>query len=83
MLVKRPIKYVQLSPGQTAPPGARVIDAAAPTPISLVVTVAAPPQQQVAQPPAQPPAQQPPVQPQPPAPQPVPVATTQSGKVVP
>jgi hypothetical protein len=77
--VQRPIKYVQLSPGQTAPPGARVIDASAPTPISLVVTVAAPRQQPPAQ---QPPAAQPPTQ-QPPAPKPAPIATTQSGKVAP
>ena len=77
--VQRPIKYVQLSPGQSAPAGARVIDASAPTPISLVVTVAAPPQPKTAQ---QPPAAQPPAQ-QPPTPQPVPVATTQSGKVAP
>ena len=40
--VQRPIKYVQLSPGQTAPPGATVIDAAAPTPLTVVVTL--PPQ---------------------------------------
>lgn len=38
----RPIKYVQLSPGQTAPPGATVIDASAPTPITVVVSVPAP-----------------------------------------
>jgi len=38
--VQRPIVYVQLSPGQTAPPGATVIDPSAPTP--LTVTVPAP-----------------------------------------
>jgi hypothetical protein len=41
---QRPIQYVQLSPGQTAPPGAKVIDAAAPTPMTVVVTITAPPQ---------------------------------------
>ena len=40
----RPIIYVQLSPGQTAPPGATVIEASAPTPITVIVTVAAPAQ---------------------------------------
>jgi hypothetical protein len=38
----RPIKYVQLAPGQTAPPGATVIDANAPTPVTVVVNVPAP-----------------------------------------
>jgi hypothetical protein len=38
----RPIKYVQLSPGETAPPGATVIPATAPTPITVIVTVPAP-----------------------------------------
>jgi hypothetical protein len=42
--VVRPIRYVQLSPGQTAPPGATVIDASAPTPITVVVNVPAPAQ---------------------------------------
>jgi hypothetical protein len=42
--VQRAIRYVQLSPGQTAPPGATVIDAAAPTPMTVVVTITAPPQ---------------------------------------
>jgi hypothetical protein len=41
---QRPIQYVQLSPGQTAPPGARVIDAAAPTPMTVVITITAAPQ---------------------------------------
>jgi hypothetical protein len=41
---QRPIQYVQLSPGDTAPPGAKVIDAAAPTPMTVVVTITAPPQ---------------------------------------
>ena len=38
----RPIRYVQLSPGETAPPGATVIDASAPTPITVIVNVPAP-----------------------------------------
>lgn len=42
--VERPVRYVQLSPGQTAPPGATVIEPNAPTPITVVVTVTAPPQ---------------------------------------
>jgi hypothetical protein len=41
--VHRAIQYVQLLPGQTAPPGATVIDAAAPTPMTVVVTVTPPP----------------------------------------
>jgi hypothetical protein len=70
--VERPIRYVQLSPGQTAPPGATVIPATAPTPITVVVTVDAPAAQQPAT------GQQPaPVQ------APVIIKTTQSGKVVP
>jgi hypothetical protein len=40
--VQRPIKYIQLAPGQTPPPGATVIDAAAPTPVTVVVNVPAP-----------------------------------------
>jgi hypothetical protein len=47
--VVRPIQYVQLAPGQTAPPGATVIDASAPTPITVVVTVPAPAQKAAAQ----------------------------------
>jgi hypothetical protein len=42
--VQRPIRYVQLAPGQTAPPGATVINGSAPTPGSLVVTVTPAPQ---------------------------------------
>lgn len=41
--VQRQVQYVQLQPGQTAPPGATVIDAAAPTPMTVVVTITAPP----------------------------------------
>lgn len=45
--VQRPVQYVQLQPGQTAPPGARVIDPAAPKPVTIVTTVTAPPQKAV------------------------------------
>lgn len=38
--VQRQVQYVQLSPGQTAPPGARVIDPAAPQPVTVVTTLA-------------------------------------------
>lgn len=44
---QRPVVYVQLAPGQTAPPGARVIDAKAPKPITIVTRVAAPAQKTV------------------------------------
>jgi len=93
----RPVRYVQLLPGQTAPPGASVIPATVPTSGTLVVTVPAPgnkqaaqnpPPKQVAQQPAQPPAPQPVAQATPapkpkPAPTPIIVKTTQSGVVVP
>ena len=46
---QRQIQYVQLSPGQTAPPGATVIEANAPTPMTVVVTITAPPQTTTAQ----------------------------------
>jgi hypothetical protein len=71
---ERQIQYVQLQPGQVAPPGATVIPATAPTPITVVVSVpvtgggggrtSATPK---------------------PAPKPTPIIikTTQSGKVVP
>jgi hypothetical protein len=45
--VVRPVVYMQLQPGQTAPPGAKVIDAAAPTPMTVVTVVPAPAQQAV------------------------------------
>jgi hypothetical protein len=45
--VQRPITYIQLQPGQTAPPGARVIDPAAPKPVTVVTTVPAPAQRAV------------------------------------
>ncbi len=44
---QRPIVYVQLTPGQSPPPGATVIDAKAPKPITVVTKVPAPPQQTV------------------------------------
>lgn len=74
----RPVRYVQLLPGQTAPPGASVIPAPTPTPGTIVVTVPAPGQKQANNPPAKQPAQNPPAQPPaaqatpaPPAPAPV------------
>ena len=45
--VTQPVQYIQLQPGQTAPPGARVIDPAAPKPVTIVTTVPAPAQQPV------------------------------------
>jgi hypothetical protein len=44
---QRPIVYVQLAPGQSPPPGATVIDAKAPKPITIVTRVPAPAQQTV------------------------------------
>lgn len=85
----RPILYVQLAPGQTAPPGATVIDATAAPRVGGIVTGPAPVAKPAgaAQPaPAQPaPAQPAPVQVAPPKPAPTPIVikTTQSGKVVP
>jgi hypothetical protein len=45
--VQHQVRYVQLQPGQTAPPGAKVIDPAAPQPITVVTTVPAPAQKPV------------------------------------
>jgi hypothetical protein len=83
----RQILYVQLAPGQTAPPGATVIDAAVPTagaagvrapaPITKTTTTQVAP---VAPPP--PPVIAPPPPPKP-APTPIIIKTTQSGTVVP
>lgn len=70
--LQRPIRYVQLKPGETAPPGATVIPATAPTPITMIVTVPAPAPKQAGAP-----------APAPAANPPAPVTTTQSGKVVP
>jgi hypothetical protein len=44
---QRPIQYVQLAAGQSPPPGATVIDAKAPKPITIVTRVPAPAQQTV------------------------------------
>jgi hypothetical protein len=44
---QRPIVYVQLTPGQSPPPGATVIDAKAPKPITIVTRVPAPAQRAV------------------------------------
>ena len=40
--VERRIRYVHLKPGQKAPPGAKVIDAAAPAPRVVVTRIQAP-----------------------------------------
>ena len=40
--VEKRIRYVRLKPGQKAPPGARVIDAAQPTPRVVVTRIQAP-----------------------------------------
>lgn len=45
--VQRPVQYIQLAPGQTAPPGATVIDATAPQPVTVVTKVAAPKQKPI------------------------------------
>jgi hypothetical protein len=45
--IQRPITYIQLQAGQTAPPGAKVIDPAAPKPVTVVTTVPAPAQKAV------------------------------------
>jgi hypothetical protein len=45
--VQHQVRYIQLQPGQTAPPGATVIDPTAPKPITVVTTVPAPAQKPV------------------------------------
>ena len=40
--IQRPIQYVQLKPGETAPPGATVIDPSGPKPTAVVISVPAP-----------------------------------------
>jgi hypothetical protein len=45
--VQRPVQYIQLQPGETAPPGAKVIDPAAPKPITVVTTIPAPAQKPI------------------------------------
>ena len=47
--VQQPIQYIQLQAGQTAPPGAIVVDPSGPLPTAIVVTVPAPAQKQTAQ----------------------------------
>ena len=85
----RPILYVQLAPGQTAPPGATVIDATAAPRVGGVVSGPAPVAKQggAAQPvpvqPAPTKAAAVPVAPPKPAPTPIVIKTTQSGKVIP
>jgi hypothetical protein len=44
---QRPVVYIQLTPGQSPPPGATVIDAKAPKPITIVTRVPAPAQRTV------------------------------------
>ena len=45
--IQRPVKYVQLLPGESAPPGATVIDPAAPTPMTVITTIPAPAQKPI------------------------------------
>jgi hypothetical protein len=45
--VQRPVQYVQLQPGQTAPPGATVVDPSGPLPTAVVITVPAPAQKPI------------------------------------
>lgn len=47
--VQQQIQYIQLQAGQTAPPGAIVVDPSGPLPTAIVVTVPAPAQKQTAQ----------------------------------
>ncbi len=47
--VQQPIQYIQLKPGQTAPPGAMVVNPSGPLPTSVVITVPAPAQKAAAQ----------------------------------
>jgi hypothetical protein len=77
--VQRPIQYIQLKPGETAPPGATVIDSNVPQPSSVVVTVPAPVHNTAPKP-----VPKATVKPAPkPVPKPIVIKTTQSGKVVP
>ena len=86
---QRPILYVQLAPGQTAPPGATVIDATAAPLVGGIVSSSAPATKQggavqpapvQVAPPKPAPVQ---VAPPKPAPTPIVIKTTQSGKVIP
>jgi hypothetical protein len=78
------ILYIQLAPGQTAPPGATVIDATAAPVVGGVVSGPAPIANQPATVRAVPTqAAAVPVAPPKPAPTPIVIKTTQSGKVIP
>lgn len=44
---QRAVLYVQLAPGETAPPGATVIDAQAPKPITIITRLPAPAQKTI------------------------------------
>jgi len=78
------ILYIQLAPGQTAPPGATVIDATAAPKVGGVVSGPAPVAKQPATVQAAPTrAAAIPVAPPKPAPTPIVIKTTQSGKVIP
>ena len=97
--IPRPILYVQLAPGQTAPPGATVIDATAAPLVGGIVSSSAPATKQggavqpapvQVAPPKPAPVQVAPPKPAPvqvappkPAPTPIVIKTTQSGKVIP
>jgi hypothetical protein len=43
VVVRHVTQYVQLKPGETAPPGAKVVKKAAPSPRVIVVTITPPP----------------------------------------
>lgn len=45
--MQRPVQYIQLQPGQTAPPGAVVVDPSGPLPTAIVITVPAPAQKPI------------------------------------
>jgi len=82
--IPRPILYVQLAPGQTAPPGATVIDATAAPKAGGVASGPAPVAKQPAPVQAAPTqAAAVPVAPPKPAPTPIIIKTTQSGKAIP
>ena len=77
---ERPIHYVQLAPGQTAPPGARVVDASASAAGTVVVGIPAPGGPAAQQPAPQQPAPRAATPKPKPAPTPIIIKTTQSGK---
>ena len=45
--IRRVTRYVQLRPGETAPPGATVVQRPDPSPRTVVITIPAPPQRRV------------------------------------